>query len=179
MGPKSAPVGAVPVIERVDGAQFSRMLIGLKDRPKEILVNNNCPVEIMCDFMKRESIIFVESEIQLLVASLQQSHLQAQVQEPPLEASIEPEALLLEKFRSIQADLYSDTTIFEFQNLVTGTAVNFSKNTMKLGTDPDMFSGGVPYAFGKDEQGVFNPFLFDDPNKPAEAPVAEAVGKKK
>ena len=70
MPPKAAPPAASEVKQDVEGPPFITVLLGLKQTPKILTVNINCPVPIVIDFAKRKFVAAVTIEIKRLKEEL-------------------------------------------------------------------------------------------------------------
>ena len=61
-GVKGAP--AAPVAENVDGAKFATVCVGTAEHPLSMLINLNCPLDIILDNVKRLLAKRIDSTIQ-------------------------------------------------------------------------------------------------------------------
>lgn len=107
---KSAAKGAAPtVVENPDGAKFATVRLGTSEHPITMLINLNCPVDIILDNVKRLMVKRIDAFISDIHNSPEMDTPQSIVVEEPPAVRENPVVMLQDiKDRLLNADCYLD-----------------------------------------------------------------------
>lgn len=145
------------------GAKIAWITIGSKDiKQLKVVINLNCPLDILLDYARRDLLKKIEMEIITLKdGHLQEPNIDSTKQQTQNEEDLSP---LLNKLIETQEILFNNTDTFDLCDS-TGGYVNCQENIKKL-ADTVLTQGAI-YVLGKrstDEKGNLSctPFTFSN-----------------
>lgn len=113
---------AAPVAEHRDGAKFATVRAGTTDQPVSMMINLNCPVDIILDNVKRHLL----KKIDALLQSLAHSAVQTTETAAPVDGELsntKPENDQFGKLQDIKRHLTSQECVTDLSE-IGGSSVN-------------------------------------------------------